>query len=881
MIDGRPNPDDLLASLKTESQHRGRLKIFLGASAGVGKTYAMLSEAHEQLRRGVDVVIGVIVTHGRIETEALTEGLESVPLKPIDYRGSAQEELNVEGIVSRRPELALVDELAHTNVPGSRHKKRWLDIEDLLEAGIDVYTAVNIQHLESLNEVVAQVTGVRVQETVPDAFIEQANEIELIDIPAAELRQRLKEGKVYVPERIDHALEGFFKTSNLTALRELALRRAADTVDAEMRRLRVLEGATGPWATRERVIVCIAPNRLALRVVRAAARLGAASHAEMIAVNVESDRQRSRTPQELAAAQEAMELATQLGMEVITLQGHDIVAELLNLAHRRNANLVVVGKPIRSRWKEVLFGSVVDQLVRASGDVDVHVITAEVDPRERPAVPTPGGLQWTISGLAMMGVATTVATAVGFALFEGFGVANVAMVYLLSVSLLSTRCTRTESVIAAVVNVLTFNFFFVEPRFTFAVSDIRYLLLFMVMLVVALVISTLTHRLRGQLVASSERERRTASLYHLSRQLAQGRGKKEMADAAAKEVRDVFDGDVAVFLSQEGKQVVVTPSETGFEDDPHELAVAHWSSEHGEPAGRHTETLPGAKALHIPLRGSEVTVGVLAFKPNDPAVTFAQRQLLETFANSLGLAIERAVLAKASNDARVAAETERIRSTLLSSISHDLRTPLTSITGAASTLREGAGDPKMLAEAIFSESARLNHQIQNLLDMTKLQSGGTQLDRNWHAVDELVASAIRVTGPILGNRQVEIAVPATTPLLYVDGLLIEKALINLLDNAGRHTPEETVIRIVSDIDGARIKLTVADDGRGLDQEQLEELFGVGQQSATPRRGLGLAIVKAIMDLHAGEVLAGNNSAGGACFTLALPLPPSQPETPRE
>ncbi len=880
MRDGRPDPDELLRAVQSSEDARGRLKVFLGASAGAGKTYAMLSEAHEQRKRGIDVVIAYVECHKRAETEALLGDHEQVPMMEIAHRGSKQMEVNVDAVLARRPQLVLVDELAHSNSPGSRHNKRWQDIEELLDAGIDVYTAMNVQHLESLNDVVAQVTTVRVQETVPDAFLDQANEIELIDIPPAELRKRLEEGKIYGAERIPHALEGFFKTSNLTALRELALRRTADTVDAEMQRLRVQEGVRHPWATRERIVVCIAPNRMATRVIRAAARLGAASHAELIALYVESDRQASRSPAQHSQAHEALALAKELGMEVVNLHGHDIVGEVMNFAERRNATLIVVGKPIRARWKEVVFGSVVDELVRASGDIDVHVITAFEETSEPSKRVKAQEQHVSPIGLFIVLGSSVAATVISFALFEGFGVVNVAMMFLLFVAISAMKCSRTESILAAAVNVLCFNFFFIEPRFTFAVSDVRYLLVFGVMLTVGLVVSTLTHRLRDQLRASSDRERRTSALYALSTQLAQGRGKRELARAAATEIRGVFDADVAVFMLDGGKTTCIGASESRFEQAQNELAVMAWVAGHGVPAGLGTDTLPGASALYLPLKGSERTIGVLAFKPNASIRDISQRQLLDTFANGLGLALERAMLAKESNDARVLAEAERIRSTLLSSISHDLRTPLTSITGAASTLREGGGNPLELADTIYSESIRLNHQIQNLLDMTRLQSDHVELDQQWHSVYELLETSVRRTRLSLGDRQVSLTVPPDLPLIKVDGLLIEKAITNLLENVARYTAPTDKLFIECYVEGMNLDIILRDTGPGIRDESLKLLFTSAYRTPSGGYGLGLAVVKAVMDLHHGSVGATNAPTGGAQFTLTIPIPKEQPEVRR-
>lgn len=878
----RPDPDELLLAMQANGEGRGRLKVFIGASAGVGKTFAMLGEAHQLKNRGLRVVIGLIETHGRAETQALVDGLATIPLREMSYRGAILREPDVDSIIAENPELVLIDELPHSNAEGSRHKKRWQDVEEILDAGIDVYTAMNIQHLESLNDVVAQVTGVRVQETVPDAFLEKADEIEVIDIPPGELQQRLKDGKVYVPEKVDQALEGFFKTSNLTALRELALRRAADTVDAEMRRLRTQEGAQGPWATRERVVVCVAPNRMGSRVVRAAARLGAASHAEVIAVTVESDRQAARSDEDKSHAVEALELAKSLGMEVVTLSGHDIVEEVFHFAHKRNATLVVVGKPIRPRWKEVLFGSVVDEIVRKSGDVDVYVITgAEAGRTVFKQKTTQSHHELTIPGLLYGLALMAAAVGLGYLLYESIGLANIAMFFVLAAAIAAAKTTQWESALISLVGVLAYNFCFVEPRYTFAVSDARYTVLFLVMLSVSVVISTLTQKLKKQLASSSERERRNSSLYRLSQLLAQQRGKRELALVAVSEIRSVFDGDVAVFLMEKGKLVPYASSQSHFEASSSELAVASWVGAHGQCAGVGTDTLPGSSALYLPLLGAESQVGVLGFQPGSKQLDLSARRLLETFANSLGMALERALLAKESNNARILAESERIRSTLLSSISHDLRTPLTSITGAATCLKQGSPNQDSLIDTIHDESVRLNHQIQNLLDMTRLQSGGVELNLQWHLPQDLVATALASARPSLGSRDVQVKNPGSLPLMQVDGLLIEKALVNLIENAGRYTEPDSRIIIETEVQKGVLLFNVRENGPGIPEENLSKLFTPGYRTPSGGYGLGLAVVKAVTDLHQGEVKAQNQPEGGAQFTLSFPLPANQPEAPSE
>lgn len=884
--DERPDPDALLREVEAQEgrRDRGRLKVFLGASAGVGKTYAMLCEAREQRERGVDVLAGYVETHGRKETMALAEGLTVLPQREVEYRGVKLTEFDLDAALARKPQLILVDELAHTNAPESRHPKRWQDIEELLFAGIDVYTTVNVQHLESLNDVVAQVTGVMVRETVPDSFIDRADDIEVVDIPPEELRQRLREGKVYLPERIDHALEGFFSTGNLIALRELALRRTADRVDAEMQLYRAKSGQQGAWATRPRMIVCIAPNRLAARVVRAAGRIAAATHAEMIALYVESDRQTSRPPEDHERARAALRLAQSLGMETVTLGAHDIVGEVVRYAEKRSANLILVGKPIRARWREVVFGSVVDELVRRSGDIDVHVITGQPEQRQpRPRVAIPVGASWKtyLWTLATVGLATLVCELIHTRL----AAANIVMIYLLAVATVANRFGPREAILAAISSVLTFDFLFVAPRYTFAVSDTQYFVTFAVMLAVALLISSMTLRIRREARLSSERERRTAALFELSRELSRKRGKIEIAEAAAKEISSVFDGDAVVMIPRDQRLAVIIPSADGFERDPKEHGAADWVWEHGEPAGLGTETLPTSTALYLPLKGETETIGVLAFRPNkQETMAPGQRFLLETFVNGLSLAIERANLAKEFHEARIQVESEKIRSALLSSISHDLRTPLTSIAGAASSLQAGIGDSRELVDTIYQESMRLNVQVQNLLDMTRLQSGDVALNLDWQSLEELVGSALRRAHTLLGERAIDVHIPEDIPLISVDAGLVERVFVNLFENVAAHTPPGSPLTVRADLLTDGIRVSVADRGPGLpkgaETKVFERFFGRSGKEAGGF-GLGLTIARAVMRLHGGRIWAKNRDDGaGAIFFVEFPKPTKAPEVPR-
>jgi len=886
VLEQRPDPDKLLLHIQESSakQQRGKLKIFLGAAAGVGKTYAMLSEAQEQRARGIDVTIGYIETHKRRETEALITGLDQLPLKSFEYRGIAVREFDVDTAITRAPGLILVDELAHTNAPGSKHQKRWQDIEDLLHAGISVYTAVNVQHLESLNDIVAQITGVAVKETVPDAFFEKADEIEVVDIPPEELIQRLQEGKVYVPERIEHALEGFFKKGNLIALRELALRQAADRVDAQMQRFRAEQGVKTVWAARERILVCVAPNTLGTKVVRAAARLATASHAEMYAIYVESDRQASRSAEDQERARAALSLADNLGMHTVTLSGHDIAAEVLQYARQRNINLIVVGKPIKPRWREILFGSVVDEIVRRSGEINVHVLTEfEEEPGTRQTgYKLPSG---TVGSYIATVLITAIATGISALMFHSFEAANLIMIYLLGVAIVANRFGPRESIVASVLSVLAFDFFFIEPRYTFAVADTQYLVTFGVMLIVAILISSLAIRLRSQASASTERERRTAALYTLSKELSKSRSKREICLVAAREIREVFNVDTAIFLFEKMLEPTAS-SDSGFERDTGESAVAQWCYEHNEPAGKGTNTLPSSRGYYVPLRGGAGAVGVLGILPNAEAWPFAPAQLnlLETFANGLGLAVERTMLAKESHEARIQAEGEKMRNALLSSISHDLRTPLTSIAGAASSLRDGLGDEKQLASTIYAESLRLNLQVQNLLDMTRLQSGSVQPKLEWHSLEEIVGTALDRTRDLINRRSVEVNMPTDLPLVYVDGPLMEKVVINLLENVVAHTPEDSSVQISARAGITYIVLDVADRGPGIPKGEETKIFERFFQRDGRREGggfgLGLAICRTIMRLHDGQIWAENRRDGnGAVFHVEIPRH-QQPEVPR-
>jgi two-component system sensor histidine kinase KdpD len=737
MQDHRPDPNTLLARVQAEesSQRRGKLKIFFGATAGVGKTYAMLEAARARRKEGIDVVVGWIDTHGRVETEALLDGLEVLPRRSVAYRGAALGAFDLDAALQRHPTLLLVDELAHTNAPGSRHTKRWQDVEELLDAGINVYTTVNVQHLESLNDVVAQITGVQVRETVPDSILEHADDVELIDLPPDELLQRLREGKVYMSEQASRALAHFFSKGNLIALRELALRRTAERVDAQMQAYRSTHAIAETWPTTERILVCISPSPLSVRLVRATRRMAARLRAEWLAVYVETPAALRLPEADRDRVVNTLRLAEQLGAETVTLSGQSVSEELLSYARTRNACKIVVGKPLRPRWKDLVFGSVVDELVRNTDDIDVYVISGEYDdsrpPSVRAPVQTSDGTAYAWSILVVM-----LCTALDWFLMPGFEKANLVMVYLLGVVVVAMRCGRFAAFLASVLSVAAFDMFFVSPDMSLAVAHLEYLVTFGVMLLVALVISTLTIRLRQQVEAARYRERRTAALYALSRELASTSDTDGLLRAAARQVHEVFESQVGLLLADATGHLHVW--EAGGEEhspglgspilrtlDMKERAVAQWVYEHRQMAGLGTTTLPSAEALYVPLLGTRGAVGVLGVRPAIPRRLLAPEQLhlLETFANHMAVGIERAALADEAQQAQVQVATERLRNALLSTMSCDLRTSLTTLADAASGLLEDRTrlDPLQhheLCQTIAQEARCLHQVVYNLLDIT-------------------------------------------------------------------------------------------------------------------------------------------------------------------
>lgn len=895
MTETRPDPDLLLSRVESElnRQRRGQLRIFFGYAAGVGKTYAMLQEAQRRKAAGVDVVVGYVEPHGRQETEALLAGLEVLPVREVQYRDLKLREFNLDAALARQPQLILVDELAHTNAEGLRHTKRWQDVDELLAAGIDVYTSLNVQHIESLNDVVAQITGVEVRETLPDDVFDRADEIELVDITPEQLVERLQAGKVYLPAQAQRAIQSFFQRSNLVALREISLRRSADRVGADVRTERSTRGERKTWPTTDRLLVCVSPSPQSAKLLRTAKRMASALHAEWIAVHVEN----AVSLPEAVHHQliNNLRLAEQLGAETVTLTGNNSAEEIVNYARDRNVTKIIAGKTDTPRWKAFLFGSFLDSLLRQSGEIDVYVIRGQGETTTSQAILPPTAFDWQPYGWTTLIVAFAGIVSSGMFWLE-LAEANIAMTLLLGVVLSAAWYGRWPGIYASVISVLLFDFFFVPPQLTLAISDAQYIITFAVMLSISLAISTLTARIRGQVISARQQHRRAETLYRLSKQLAAVSGSEFLANLAAGKISELFPGEVVIYLRDDDRLQPRVGQKAELAQHPNSLGVAQWVLANERTAGIGTATLPQADGVFIPLLATQSTLGVLAVCPTDRASLRSpeQRQILEACASQLALALERDQLALEASQVLLQAETERLRSSLLSSVSHDLRTPLASIAGASSTLLASNGtkgrnfadiQSQELLQSIYDESHRLGRLVDNLLEMTKIEARGLEVHRQWEVVEEIVGAALHRLDSMLAGRAVKTNLAPDLPMVQMDGLLIEQVLVNLLDNSLKYTPAGSPIDITVTHDTKRLIVSLADRGPGIstgDEKRIFEKFyrGVSSPGRADRRGsgLGLAICKAIVETHGGEIHAENRAGGGACFTFTLPADSPPPVT---
>ncbi|MDX2074731.1 MAG: sensor histidine kinase KdpD [Alphaproteobacteria bacterium] len=896
--DGRPDPDELLSRIAAEEEQaakeetgRGKLKIFFGACAGVGKTYAMLNAGKSASAEGVDVVIGLVETHGREDTKRLLEGQTILPHREVSYRGTILKEFDIDAALARKPQLILLDELAHTNTPGSRHPKRWQDVEELRDAGINVYTTINVQHLESLNDVVARITGVWVKETVPDEVFDNADEISLVDIPSEELLKRLSEGKVYIaPEAKKRAAQNFFKKSNLIALRELALRRTAERVDALMDVYKTKGKERQGWSGADRILVCIGPDALSTKLVRSAKRMASGLKAPWTAIYIENDRHHRLSKEGHDMVERNLRLADRMGAETEIIQGQNAPEDILGYARANNITKILVGKAPRSRWREIMVGTLADQLIRGSGDIDISVITG--DRGEHGALKSSlWGTQapWQYYLSAPFIVAAT--TLIMMPLRSHVPAVNLVMLYLIGVVAVALRFGRAPSIVATILAALCFNFFFIMPWHSFKSSEIEHVVTFLVLLATGVIIGSQTARLRLQAILARRREKNTATLYAMTRELTASRGKVSLAQIAATHVAEVMDSDVFIWLPDDkgGLQTVVTETESDDEhiDPVREESVANWAFTHKQHAGFGTDTLPSAKALYIPLIASDMVVGVLGVRPHDEqseAYSTDSLDTLDTLAFITASALERATAADLVEKTMLEAESEKLRNILLSSVSHDLRTPLAVITGAASTLLLESAKiseeyRKELLRSIHEEGARLARMVTNLLDVSSLKSGSVKLNKELYFIEELIGSALmRVEGK-LEKHQLTTTIDHGLPLVRMDGLLIEQVLINLLENVADYTPAGTEVTISAHVEKPDLHVVITDNGPGIPKGEEEKIFDkfYNATRAENKGGLGLAICRGIIKAHDGKIWAQNAPEGGAMFTFTLPLKSDEAE----
>jgi two-component system sensor histidine kinase KdpD len=891
MTDSRPDPDRLLARIKDEEiqARRGKLKLFFGASAGVGKTFAMLSAARLQHQQGVDVMIGVIETHGRAETEALVAGLPRIELKDVRYRDRVLREFDLDGVLERRPQLVLVDELAHSNVQGSRHAKRWQDVEELLDAGIDVWSAMNVQHLESLNDIVTGITGIRVWETVPDRVFDETDEVVIVDLPPDDLLLRLKEGKVYLPQQAERAVRNFFRKGNLIALRELALRRTADRVDSEMLQYRRNLQAAPVWQTRESILLCVGPDERSEKLVRTTARLSAQLGVPWHCIYVETpallrlpDATRQRTLQLLKSAEDS-------GAVTAVLSGSELAATIVRYAHEHNLPRVVLGRDstrLRRPWRPRLadaVGALADDLDLLQVALPRRDPSAGGDGDRRTPVHQEDSFAWAdYLWSAAICCAVTLAVAPLTPLLSG---ANLVMVFLLAVVGVAVRFGRGPAVLASLLTVGMFDFFYVPPRFSFSVSDAQYLLTFGVMLVVALVIGQLTAGLKFQARVSRLREERVRAMYAMSRDLSGALMPEQIAEIGARFMKSEFGAPAALMVPDLQDRL---HGAVRSENPPEgmDVGVAQWAFDHDEAAGYGTNTLAAAPVLYVPLKAPMRMRGVLAIGTADRGRLAGpeQQRLLDTCASLLAISLERVHYVDVAQTVTVQMESERLRNSLLAAISHDLRTPLSALVGMAESLtmmKLPVNSTELeTAHRIKDAAMRMNSLVSNMLDMARLQSGPVQLNRQWQPLEEVIGTALKAMGSVLEQRRVKVVLADDLPLVDIDAVLFERVFCNLLENAAKYTEPGSPIDIGAQPSGEQVVITVDDAGPGLPkgkESAIFEMFERGRkESSTPGVGLGLAICRAIVEAHGGKIRGETRPQGGARFTIELPrgTPPS-------
>lgn len=883
MKEHRPNPETLLKRIQQEERHeqQGKLKIYLGAAPGVGKTYTMLQDAIAKRSQGLDVVVGIVESHGRQEITNLLTHLEVLPKQKIEYRGKQLTEFDLDGALKRNPGLILVDEMAHQNIPGLRHTKRWQDIKEILDRGIDVYTTLNIQHIESLNDVVSQIIHAHVKETVPDSMLDLADTIELVDLPPEDLLKRLQEGKVYFPKQAELAQEHFFRKGNLNALRELALRTTAERVNAQVLLYRQGQGIQHVWPTKEKILVCVSPGTESIKLIRTARRIATHLQAEWIAVYVDNP-QANFSEEKRNHAIQNLRLVEQLGGKTRILLGTDIVNEILRFAHEQNISRIIIGKKSKLTLKNRLFGSLLNQFIRQSGEIDIHVISEESGSAKSPSmILDKKNIPWKYYGFAMMAVAA--ASIINLVLYPYMHTSSLIMFYLLAVTLVALFGKIGPSAFASVLSVITYDFLFIPPFFTCSIRNLQDIFTLATMLLVALIVSNLTIHARRQTEMARFAEHQTADLHSLSRTLASTRGVDKLLDVAIPYLADIFNSEVDALLPENNLLKIRTSHLSEKNISTKEQGVAQWVYDMGQIAGLGTDTLPFSDALYVPLLASQGTIGVLRIRPIRPEIFFTPEQihLLERCAAQIALAIEVDRLQETAKKSELKYETDRVRNALLQSVSHDLRTPLISAMGTASTLMEmgnelGTEKVKQLGKNMYLELEQLSRLINNLLQMSYLEAESVTLQKQPYSLHELVIRVIKTSQKKIDKRTINLHIPDSIPNIPFDPVFLEEVFINLLDNAIKFTPSTSSIDISAIVEKNNVIISIEDHGPGIVADEINKLFEKfyrGRELTTERGlGLGLAICRSIINAHGGEIWVENRKKGhGATFKFTLPL----------